>query len=271
MTDLQLGSRVWMNGQILAADQAFVPISDRGFTLGDGLFETMLWRGETVRFFDEHMTRLAASCVALGFIVPCSISEIRAGLADLGRDAGGGPAALRLTLTRGSGPRGLAVPDKPESCLIASIAPIKLVTSPIKLKTISITRNPEAPSTRFKTLSYIDNIMALQEARLAGANDGIMLSNTGYVACTSSANLILRHQGSNLTPALEDGALPGIVRGQLLQAGLIEEARITPTLLSTCDAIAQTNALIGVRCVAEINGRLLPALQGWAQSLIDTL
>ena len=271
MTDLQLGSRVWMTEQILAADQAHVPISDRGFTLGDGLFETMLWSRDKVRFFDEHMTRLAASCAALGFIIPCTIREIGAGLADLARDAGGGPAALRLTLTRGSGLRGLAAPDKPESRLIATIAPIKPVTTPASLKTVSITRNPAAPSTRFKTLSYIDNIMALQEARLAGADDGVMLGTTGYVACTSGANLVIRHQGSNLTPALEDGALPGIVRGQLIQAGLIEEARIAPALLSTCDAIVQTNALIGVRWVAEINGRLLPAPQGWAQSLIDTL
>jgi branched-chain amino acid aminotransferase len=271
MTAHAFGSRIWINGHLADAGGVLLPICDRGFTLGDGIFETMLWTGTHVRFLSDHMARFTQSAHELGFVLPAPLARIEAGLIALSTDSAGAPGALRLTLTRGSGPRGLAVPDIATPMLIATIAPFVLDPNPVDLATVVTTRHAGAPSARFKTLSYIDNIMALAQARTAGADDAIMLGTTGNIACASGANLLIRHKGACLTPALEDGALPGIVRGRLLKAGLIEEARIPPRQLELCSGAALTNALIGVRHVRTIDRRVLTADAVWARSLIDAL
>jgi branched-chain amino acid aminotransferase len=271
MTNKALGSRVWINGEMVDAHQATFPLADRGFTLGDGLFETMLWTGWEVRFFDAHMARLAQSAEALGLQLPCSVEAVKAGLNALAENAASSKAALRLTLTRGNGPRGLAIPEIAHPQLIATIAPLVENTSTVRLKTVSIPRAIGTPSARFKTLSYVDNIIALREARAGGGDEAIMLGTNGNVACASSANLVIRYKGANLTPALEDGALGGIVRGRLLAVGLIEEAHIIPSQLAQCEDAALTNALIGVRGVAFIDGRALGSGRIWCQSLTDAL
>jgi branched-subunit amino acid aminotransferase/4-amino-4-deoxychorismate lyase len=84
-----------------------------------------------------------------------------------------------------------------------------------------------------------------------------MYGTTGYVACATSANMIVAHKGRILTPGVDDGALAGIVRGRLLAAGLVEEAAVDAHMLATCDQCVLTNALIGVGKVATIDGRIL--------------
>ena len=113
--------------------------------------------------------------------------------------------------------------------------------------------------------------MALKDARACGADDAVMLGTTGYVACATSANLIIRYQGRNLTPALEDGALAGIIRGRFIRAGIVEAARISPAQLATCDVAVLTNALIGVREISCIDGRRLSHDALWFESLSQAL
>jgi branched-chain amino acid aminotransferase len=271
MIAVPIGSRVWIDGEMLQAGEASVSLADRGFTLGDGLFETLLWTGYEIRYFGDHMLRLAASAQAMDITLAHSIDAIEAGLTALAQDADGQVAALRLTLTRGPGPRGLVLPNPSSPRLIATLANFTRPTDPVNLKTVTIMRNCGAPSSRFKTLSYIDNIMALNQAQALGGGDAIMLGTSGNVACTSSANIVIQFEGQNLTPAIEDGALPGIVRGRLLEAGLIKEARISPQMLAACSHAALTNALIGVRLVASIDDRQLDTAGGWVSDLMDAL
>jgi branched-chain amino acid aminotransferase len=271
MTGTVIGSRVWIDGQMLRAEEASVSLADRGFTLGDGLFETLLWTGHNVRYFDDHMLRLAASAKAMDINLAHSADAIEAGLSSLAQDADGQVAALRLTLTRGPGPRGLGLPTPSSPRLIATLAVFVRPTKPVDLKTVTIMRNCGAPSACFKTLSYIDNIMALSQGQALGGDDAIMLGTSGNVACASSANIVIQFEGQNLTPALEDGALPGIVRGRLIQAGLIKEARINPEMLAACSRAALTNALIGVRSVASIDDRQLDTATSWVSDLVDRL
>lgn len=271
MTLHKIGSRAWLDGQIVNADQAHIALTDRGFTLGDGLFETLLWTGHDIRFFDDHMARLSASAAKLDMALPLPAKDIHLALRDLGSDALGIVAALRLTLSRGSGPRGLAWPKDPRPRLMATIAGLSVPITPVKVMTVAIRRNSAAPSSRHKTLSYVDNVMALIEAQALGGDDAIMLGTSGHVACSTSANLVIRYHGKNLTPAIEDGALPGIIRGRLLGAGLIEEASIEPEMLAACSHAVLTNALIGVRAISAIDNRNLIPDSAWLATLREVL
>jgi branched-chain amino acid aminotransferase len=253
------------------ADTGNIAPDDRGFTLGDGVFETMLWTGDAVRFFDDHMARLRTSANVFGLPIPALPDQISAGIGEMATALSGGQGAIRLTLSRGLGPRGLLPPLSAVPTLILSCAAFVPSSMPVTLVSVSITRNPTAPSSRYKTLSYIDNVMALREAKAKGGDDALMTAPSGNLACASAANIIVRHRDVTLTPPIEDGAMAGIVRGRLLRAGLVEEASISPDMLRDCTHVALTNALIGVRGVRAIDGVSREVSGAWLEQLHQAL
>jgi branched-chain amino acid aminotransferase len=91
------------------------------------------------------------------------------------------------------------------------------------------------------------------------------------VACATSANILIQKDRRWQTPPLEDGALPGIVRGRLIRAGLVTEIRIHVADLETCQAACLTNALVGVRPIHTLNGRVLQAEHRVYEELIEAL
>jgi branched-chain amino acid aminotransferase len=261
----------WIDGTVRPESKSRISLLDRGLTLGDGLFETMLWTGEKLRFFDDHMARLAHGATSLNIPLPMSAEAIEAGLGAFAGRTKGEAAAVRLTLTRGEGPRGLLPPEPALPHLFASLAPIRASFSPVTLRTVTITRNAGSPSARFKTLSYIDNVAAMAQARQAGADDGLMLDAHGHVACATSANVIVVIDGEAMTPPVEHGALPGIVRGRLLKAGLVQVAALKADHLARAETLFLTNALVGVRSVEAIDGRALTPDDGLRSRLIAAL
>jgi len=255
VTSPPLGDLCWHNGDLIKIADVRIDPADRGFTLGDGLFETLLWTGHEIRFFEDHMARLGHGASALGLDIPFNIAEIEQGLLALAAASGQRLAALRLTVTRGVGPRGLKVPDKSLSNVLATIATVSTEFPAVAVHVVDIYRSSGAPSARFKTLSYVDNIIALNAAQALGADDGLMRGPDDSIACATSANILIQQDGIWRTPPLEDGALPGIVRGRLVRAGLVTESRIHAAALETCQAACLTNALVGVRPIHTLNKR----------------
>jgi branched-subunit amino acid aminotransferase/4-amino-4-deoxychorismate lyase len=238
-----------------------IPPDDRGFTLGDGLFETVLARsGEPVRL-DAHLDRLTAGCGSLGLPAPDRAEAerlMRQALVDAGLEAT--RAAVRLTLTAGSGGRGLDRPAELQPRLAATAAAAPRPTTPARLITAAVRRNDQSPAARLKTLSYLDNVLARAEARAAGADEALMLNTRGELACAAAANLFWIGGGKLFTPALSCGVLAGTARARVLTiaAGLgvaVGEARAGPEALQAADAVFITNALVGLRPAAELDGR----------------
>ena len=271
MTTSPLGDLCWHNGRLVTMEEVRIDPTDRGFTLGDGLFETLLWTGHEIRFFEDHMARLGHGASQLGLAITFSISDLENGLLALAHASGLSRAALRLTVTRGVGPRGLKVPDTSLPNVLAMIATVPTEFPAVDVRLVDIYRAFGAPSARFKTLSYIDNIVALSLAQAMGADDGLMRGPDGSVACATSANVLIQQGGKWHTPPLEDGALPGIVRGRLIRAGLVTESRIHVADLEMCQAACLTNALVGVRPIHTLNGRPLRAELGLFAGLIAAL
>ncbi|MBS0410068.1 MAG: aminotransferase class IV [Proteobacteria bacterium] len=237
-----------------------VPLDDRGLTLGDGLFETILAHGGMLVAVDAHLRRMVAGCEVLGLPAPdvrqadrlCREALERAGLA-------GARAAVRLTLTAGSGGRGLDRPAQPRPRLFATSASAPAPVQPARLIVAGTRRNETSPASRLKTLSYLDNVLARREAAAAGADEAVMLNSRGDVACAGAANLFWRTGERLFTPALACGVLDGIVRGAILAAapaaGLaIEEVAAPASSLEAADEIVLTNSLIGARPVSALNG-----------------
>ena len=271
MTTGPLGDMCWHNGHLVKAAEVRIDPTDRGFTLGDGLFETLLWTGREIRFFEDHMARLGHGASQLGLAIPFSITELEDGLVGLAQASSLKPAALRLMVTRGVGPRGLKVPDTSLPNVFATIATVPTEFPAVDVRLVDVYRASGAPSARFKTLSYVDNIIALRLAQTMGADDGLMRGPDGSVACATSANVLIQQGGTWHTPPLEDGALPGIVRGRLIRAGLVTESRIHVGDLEMCQAACLTNALVGVRPIHTLNGRVLKTELGLYVGLVAAL
>lgn len=233
-----------------------VPYDDRGLLLGDGLFETLLARGGALEHWEAHLARLTAGCVTLGLPAPDGPAARR--LCERAvEDASLSRAAVRLTLTAGSGGRGLDRPDQVQLRLFAVASASAVPVGPAELVTVSVRRNDHSPASRLKTLSYLDNVLARREA---GGAEALMLNTAGELACAAAANLFWTKDGRLLTPALECGVLDGIMRGVVMararaQGIAVDEVRAGREALDGAEGLFLTNSLIGVRPVSMLDGR----------------
>jgi branched-chain amino acid aminotransferase/4-amino-4-deoxychorismate lyase len=239
-------------------ESSVIPIDDRGFLLGDGLFETVLFKAGQPVLWEAHMARLARGCLAIG-LPPPDADRLRAeaGRAVTERRLGGARAAVRLTWTAGSGGRGLARPEPLGPRLVASAAASPRPDTPAAVVVSSIRRNARSPSARLKSLGYLDNVLVRREAEAAGADEALLLNTAGHAACASAANLFWITEGRLYTPSLSCGVLDGVMRAQVIGAAPVEEVRANLDAVLKAEAAFLTNSLIGIRTIRLLAGRFL--------------
>ena len=163
--------------------------NDRGFTLGHGLFETVLWSQGRLHHWDAHLDRMARGCPLLGLPTPDRATSLREAEAALAGARAPARAAVRLNWSAGAGGRGLDMPALVEPMLSASAAAVGPPPATLRLATAQTRRNDASPASRLKTLSYLDNVLARAEARAAGADEALMLNTRGDVAGAAAANV----------------------------------------------------------------------------------
>jgi branched-chain amino acid aminotransferase/4-amino-4-deoxychorismate lyase len=239
-------------------DPALIPIDDRGFLLGDGLFETVLFKDGQPVLWEAHLSRLNRGCAAIGLPPPDPTlleAEARQAVAEQG--LGEARAAVRLTWTAGSGGRGLGRPESLDPRLAVFAAASERPESPASVVVSNIRRNPRSPTARLKSLNYLDNVLARRDALGEGADEAVMLSTAGHVACASAANLFWIAEGRLYTPSLDCGVLDGIVRGQLIAQAPVIEVRAELDALLQAEAAFLTSSLIGIRRIGVLAGRVL--------------
>ena len=257
---------LWLNGELMEESEARLSPSDRGFLLGDALFETLLAREGNIAFLDAHLIRLAAGANILGIPLPFSTQHLAVvcdmvleanGLADVPR------ASLRVTLTRGPGPRGLVPPENPLPTLMITTAESAAPPSSLSAIIAAPRRNALSPTSRLKAAPYLDNVLAREEARGRGADEALMLDTSGHLACASAANVFLWEGDRLVTPAEECGILPGITRAAVIELAArfgidVAEDMIEPQRLVYADGVFLTNSLIGIVPLSRVETRDLP-------------
>lgn len=247
-----------------------MPLDDRGLLLGDGLFETILARDGELILFDAHIERMQAGCMALGLPAP-DLEDARDLCRSMLADSAAmtGRYAVRVTLTAGSGGRGLDRPDPPEPHIFASVAASPRPLGPVALVTSEVRRNEGSPSARLKTLSYADNVLARRQTSPAEA---LLLNNRGEIACAAAANIFWIRSGALFTPHADCGVLDGIMRRRVMAIAEVEEVKAPRAMLEAADAVFLTSSLIGVRPVASLDGapmRTHPMVEALIADLAD--
>jgi len=254
----------FINGDGSPSDSAHVSVRDRGLTLADGVFETMRLRHGRVFQLEQHVARLEAALVALRIPVP---RDIRRWVADGVRAAGANDASVRLTVTRGVGPAGLAPPGRPRPTVLVSVSPMPTFASSVyaeglRAHVVKGRRNPKAATAGLKTLSYTDAVVALIEAQEQGADEALFLDVDEHCSEASASNLFFLAGSTLVTPPLSCGALAGITRASVMalasQAAVdVQECECTLDDLLAAREAFLTSSLRGVAPLVSVNGRLL--------------
>lgn len=256
---------VWMNGNW--RDGAAVSHRDRGFTLGDGLFETIAVEQGAALGLERHVERLRSSADALGLDNPLAGIDLAALIREGAQASGLASAVARFSVSAGLSARGLERAGQAELTRVLQLSERPEPASEISLAVVDIQRSPTSPSARFKTLSYADNIDARRRARAEGADMAILLDTQSRISGGDCANLFWAVDGQLLTPALDCAVLPGTVRASLLAQLDVKEVSAPLTELVTADAVFVTNAVMGVVPVSRLDQKSLAV----DRALLDTL
>jgi len=257
------GRLAWVNGRLVGESEPSLSLLERGLTLGDGVFETMLAAGANLFRPAEHLERLAQGAALLAIDLPPA-EQLLAAMQDTLSANQLSTAVVRLTVSRGPDPgRGLDVSPDLAPTVIVRVSPYKprMSRQPgLAAVLSSIRRNESSPLSRVKSLSYAENVLARLEARRRGADDAVLLNTAGEVCCASAANLFVARGGTLMTPPVESGALPGVTRRCLLELaaarGLtVRQAPVLPEDLRAADEAFLTNTVIGVAGLTSVEGR----------------
>ncbi len=265
-------THIWIDGAVVPADGNHLSAFDRGFQLGDGVFETLRARGGHPTELSEHIARLRGSADGLGIDLPADIGPVLAGAIDdllgtEGLDGPGSDASLRITVTRGAfRGRGLLPGDEhvPPTVVVQAWPvpppPPGHLEHGLHLMTSSIRRDPENPLAALKTTSRADYVYARLEARRAGADDALFLTVDGFLSEATSANLFLIRGGRLATPALACAILPGTTRSWILRWGASlgldpEEGWLTARDLTEATEAFVCSSVAGILPVTVFDGR----------------
>ncbi|HZV34645.1 MAG TPA: aminotransferase class IV [Verrucomicrobiae bacterium] len=207
---------IFLNGKFVPEAQATISVLDRGFLYGDGLFEVMrIFSGKPFRWA-EHMDRFQRGAAFLKIQLPFTPDELLAHARRLIELNAMADSLLRITLSRGVGPRGYSPKGAEHPTLVMSLHPApeaKPGSPPAwRVVTASFRLPAKEALAQFKTCNKLPQVMARAEADAAGADEALLLNTDGHVVEGSSSNLFWIRNEHVCTPPLQSGILAGVTR-----------------------------------------------------------
>ncbi len=260
--------KVFINGKYYPKSEAKISVYDHGLLYGDGVFEGIRVYSGRVFKLKEHLQRFFHSAQALQIACPYSEEELTQHiLRTLQINGLYDNAYIRLVMTRGIGDLGInprKCREGPTVIIITDriqIYPLELYEKGINA-IICSTRKvpPDSLPAEVKSLNYLNNILGIIEANLAGVYEGIVLDHNGWVTEATVDNIFLVREGVLWTPPVYLNILPGITRATVLQLARqrgipVEERPFGPAFLYTADEVFLTGTGAEVIPVVEIDGR----------------
>lgn len=253
---------IWLDG----AEASALPLPDRGLDFGDGVFETLLIRQGEPLFLDLHLARMLRGCKVL--VLPDCESTVRRHLqAATSAIAARGWhwASLRITLSRGTGPRGYAPPNKARPRIIISVTRLDKfapdMSAPAALHLADMRWATQPALAGLKHLNRLEQVLAAAEYTAAGLDEAVMLDQTGRVISVVAGNLFVVSGGEILTPELKNCGIHGTRRDLVMRRWapklelIVRECELGIAELEAADEVFYSNALVGLRPVARFGRR----------------
>jgi branched-chain amino acid aminotransferase len=254
---------IYLNDGFVRKEHARVSVFDHGFLYGDGVYETLRAYQGRIFLWERHVARLRRSCELIGLELPMQDEAWVSIIAELLVRNGLQDAGLRVTVSRGEGELGIDPNLCPNPTIVVMAKPVVTYTDKQLeqgkiLHLSSVRRNPElAQSPQIKALSFLNNILAKQEAVRVGADDALMLNMEGYLAECTTSNIFFVKNKQLYTPAVDCGILKGITRDVVIELAdklevCVEEGRYTMEQLFQADECFMTNTGIEIMPVSRI-------------------
>ncbi|MBS2030358.1 MAG: aminotransferase class IV [Deltaproteobacteria bacterium] len=266
-----MGALVNLNGALVPPDRAFISIFDRGFLYGDSIYEVCrTYRGKLFEL-QAHLDRLQASADRIGLELPMPIAGLGRQMAHTLEMAElPGEAYVRLIVTRGSGEISLDPNAAVDPAFVIIAKPLtpyppELLEKGCKVAVVGVRRNPrQALDPAAKTGNYLNSVLAMGEAKKAGAHEAILLGIDGGVTEGASSNVFLVQRGTLVTPALEVGILAGVTRRIVLELARelkipVQERRVEPAELENADEAFLASSIREVMPIARVDDKVLAA------------
>jgi len=252
----------WIDGKVVPAARASVPILDRGFLYGEALFETLRVADGRLVAWRAHLRRLHASLAA--FAIPRPPHDLEAAARALLAASGLREGALRVTVTAGSG-EGLRRPaaSRPRVVMTVRGLPPTLdhdLHHGIAAVRLGFGRGLARVDAGHKSVAYLGSIAGRRVAARAGAHDGFFVEADGQASEATAGNLFVVRGRRLSTPPPSSGCLPGVTRAAVLslarRAGLeVREEKVPAASLTRADEILVTGSVAGILSVVRLDGR----------------
>jgi branched-chain amino acid aminotransferase len=258
--------KIYIDGVFYPEADAKISVFDHGLLYGDGIFEGIRFYNGRVFRLEEHLERLWDSAKAIRLTIPITLDEMREATLETIRQNNLTDGYIRLLVTRGKGNLGLS-PDRCPKASVIIIAdkiqlyPVEKYAQGMVMVTCATRRAaPAALLPAVKSLNYLNNVMAKVEATHAGADEGLMLNEQGYVAECTGDNIFVIKKGAVTTPPVYAGALCGITRNVVFEIcadlGIpIREAEMTRYDIYTADECFLTGTAAEVIAAIELDTR----------------
>ena len=273
--------QVYIDGTFHDETNAKISVFDHGLLYGDGIFEGICVYDGSIFRLEQHLKRMYESAKTIGLTIPLTVEQFKAAIVETVKRNNIKDGYIRPIVTRGVGKLGLNPTNcgKPTVIIIPQNAErYPLLTAgrkPAKAIVSSIRRTPSfcLPASA-KTLNYLNNVLAKQQANYAGVDEAIMLDWRGFVSEGTGDNLFILRNKALLTPPLHSSVLAGVTRQVVLEiaeaSGMsVEERELTLHDLYNADEAFFVSTSLEVQPLIEIDGRVIGAgVEGNATKLI---
>ena len=255
---------VYINGLFWTIDKANISVLDRGFTYGDGLFETMrVYSGKIFRL-EHHLDRLFQSARSIFIELPITKNEIHSAIYAAIKLNGLSDSIVRLTVTRGELGSGVNVDYSSPPTILILVKTVKAISKKtykegigIKLYKKSAIRT-QGISNKIKSCNYLSNIILRENALKENFFEAVLLDHNHNVTEGTISNIFIIKNNQLKTPIVNEFVLSGIIRQAILDLCLennipFKEDRITERELYEADELFLTNSGIEILPVRNIN------------------
>ena len=252
---------VYLNGKYLPLEQACVPVLDRGFIFGDGVYEVFVAYGGRLFRFEQHMQRLQNSLAAVYIANPMTNSQWHDLLLPLLEQFPGRDQSVYLQVTRGVAKRDHAFPEHVEPTIFAMSTPAADPKPEFLRDGISAVSLPDSrwQNCHIKAISLLPNVLLRHQAEEQGAAEAILIRD-GIVTEGSATNVFVVSNGCLLTAAKGPTLLPGITRDLILElarANHIDcaETNISERQLLEAEEVMVSSTLKELFAVTRLNNK----------------
>ena len=252
---------VYLNGALTPLSEAKIPVLDRGFIFGDGIYEVIPIYGRAMFRAQQHMARLFRSLAAIGITNLHTQTQWMALIAQVVAASPAHDQMVYLQVTRGVARRAHAFPVDATPTVFIMTNPLVLPTAAVRAQGVACVSMDDLRWLRceIKSISLLGNVLAAQNAVEHGAVESIQFRD-GFLTEASASNVWIAHDGRLAGPPKDNLILEGIRYGlieELCSAGGIEFSarRISRAEVFDADEVMLSSATKEVLPVISIDGQ----------------